>query len=358
MSFRNRKVVIITGAGATRSEAAADIPDEDKPPLDKGFFAGVKKTAYLFRPIQEYTLKHYGIDPAESRHDSLENVMGVIYSDALTAHGDRKKEAEDALRRLLMRIPPRIADTTNGLRTSPEDSNLSGIVSGFLAKGCRPYDLSLVTFNYDLHAEKVLRAIDSAKDGVFSFPHCYQLPRFKVTGHRSKHGVFHARGRDRGGVRVLKLHGSLNWLSIYKSHPSAQEMLAPKIQPLRIIPHVRISTSMVIRSQNEWHPAYPHIVPPIVHKAGILSDSLAAVWEHARRVLQSATDVVIFGYSCPPQDIESANLISGGLYRNRDLASVTVIDPSSSVYRRYVDLTGLNEWAFYRDAQDFIKRAL
>ena len=358
MDFRNRKVVIITGAGATRSEAAADIPDEAKPPLDKGFFAVVKETEYLFRPVQKYMSEHYGIEPAESRSVSLENVMSVVYSDALTAHGGRKKEAEDALRHLLLRIPPRIANATKDLRASPGDGNLSGIVSGFLAKGCHPRNLALVTFNYDLHAERVLHAINEKKSGVFNFPHCYRLPRVRLTRPRGGKDVFSIGAKDHSGVNILKLHGSLNWLSMYELPPSAQDILAPEKRRIRITPRMQVSPDMGIYREGTRHFTYPHIVPPIGHKAGILSDSLAFVWKHAHDALREATDVVIFGYSCPPQDIESANLISGGLYRNRNLASVSVIDPSPSAYRRYIDLTGLNKLVFYRDAQVFIKRAL
>ena len=359
MDFRNRKVVIITGAGATRSDARANTSDTGKPPLDKGFFADIPKVVrgrYHF--VREYMMANYGIDPAESQHDSLENVMSVVYSDALTAHGTRKKGAEVALRHLLLLIPLRIAGATNNLRTSPEDGNLSGIVSGFLAQGCHPRNLALVTFNYDLHAEKVLHTINNTKSGagIFSFPHCYQVP-FRVTRPRGG-DAFHMDSKDRGGVRILKLHGSLNWRSIYESQPSAQKMLAPTLRRTRITPRMQISHDMKIHRRKKPYHTYPLIIPPIVHKAGIVSNSLSPVWQRAHDALREATDVVIFGYSCPPQDIESANLISGGLHRNSSLERIAVIDPSSSVYRRYIDMTGLNKWWFYRDAQAFIEDAL
>ena len=356
MNFRNRKVVIITGAGATRSEAA---DDEEKPPLDKGFFADIPESLLgRYDVVHEYMDANYGIDPAKSPHDSLENVMGVIYSDALTAHGARKQGAEFALRQLLLLLPMRIAGATNNLRTHPGKGNLSGVVSGFLAQGCRPRNVALVTFNYDLHAEKVLHAVNNEKNGVFSFPHCYQLPSFKITRPRGDDDVFRKDGKDRNGIKILKLHGSLNWLSMHASPPSAQEMLAPDLKRTRITPRTQIDHDMKIHRRKKPYHTYPLIIPPVAHKTGVLRGALVSVWDAARQALEDATDVVIFGYSCPPQDIESANLISGGLYRNSSLERIAVIDPSSSVYRRYIDMTERSKWGFYRNAQAFIEDAL
>ena len=359
MNTDTRKVVIIAGAGATRSDAKDNTPDEAKPPLDKGFFADIPKAIrgrYHF--VQEYMMANYGIDPAKSPHDSLENVMSVVYSDALTAYGTRKKSAEVALRHLLRLIPMRIAKATSNLRTSPANGNLSGIVSGFLAQGCHPRNLALVTFNYDLHAEKVLHAVNKANNGasIFSFPHCYQVP-FNHTRPRGG-DTFHVDDTDRGGARILKLHGSLNWRSMYESQPSAQKMLAPSLWRTRITPRMEVNNDMKIHWRKKPYHTHPLIIPPIMHKAGIVSNALSPVWQHAHDALREATDVVIFGYSCPPQDIESANLISGGLHRNRSMERIAVIDPSSSVYRRYIDMTGRNKWGFYRNAQAFIEDAL
>ena len=354
MDFRNRKVVIITGAGATRSEAADDIPDEDKPPLDKGFFADAQKAeGDEFPHIKAYMLKHYGIDPAENRHDSLENIMGVIYSDAThSIRGANTEEQNTALRNILSLVPRRITATTNDLPVSRGESALSGVVCGFLDGGCPPRNLIVVTFNYDLHAEKVLHDIGGA---AFSFPHCYCLPkRFRITRPRGDDDIFRADKKDRGGVRVLKLHGSLNWRSIHKSQspPSAQEMLASEIRHPRITPRMKINNDMGIYEGKNRRFTHPLIIPPVAHKAAFLRSSLVGVWANAHKALQAATDVVIFGYSCPPQDVESANLISGVFHRNPS-ARVSVIDPSSATFRRYIDLTGMDSLHFYRSARAF-----
>ena len=366
MNFRNRKVVIITGAGATRSEAAADIPDKDKPPLDKGFFANAEKAEsgeYYF--VRKYMKRHYGIDPAGIRHDSLENVMSIIYSDAVNpARVVSEDEADIVLRNLFLLPLQRIEATTNNLPVAPKKSNLGGIVSGVLTRGCQPQNLNVVTFNYDLHAEKVLqyaqkRAGRGAQSRVFSFHHCYQLPQELCVDTKPRGGreFFDVDKRDRGGVRVLKLHGSLNWRSMYESPPSAQEMLEPEISRLRITPRMQVKNDMKIYRGEKPYYTYPLIIPPVAHKAGILRSVLVNVWAQARDALREATDVVIFGYSCPPQDVESANLISGGFHRNRS-ARVSVIDPSSATFRRYIDLTGLDSLRFYKNAREFIKDTL
>lgn len=359
-----RKVVMIAGAGATRSDAEdLQVPKAECPPLDRGFFAGVKqgrKDEYDgFLPVGKYMADNYGIDITDDRHDSLEKVMGVIYSDAVSStRGADESGAGDALRHLLLLVPRRIADTTNPLVPSAK-SNICRIASGLLREGVSPNNLTIITFNYDLQAEKALHIIHGRQGGVFDFPRCYGLPPWRITRPRGKDAAVFRPGATRGGVRVLKLHGSLNWLGMHPTFLSAEEMLASSDEKnMRITPRISVNFDMkihrkIIKEEKAEMETYPLIIPPVAHKAALFPAALAGIWQRARDALKEATDVVIFGYSCPQQDTEVANLIGGGLYQNPS-ARVCVIDISSATVGRYIDLTGLSRLHFYRTAGAFV----
>ena len=102
---------------------------------------------------------------------------------------------------------------------------------------------------------------------------------------------------------------------------------------------------------------FPIVVPPVMHKASILHEALRAVWAEAREALVNATEIVVFGYSCPQQDFESANLLSRSIRNNTDLHSFSIIDPSTATFQRYVDVTGLDRLFYYRSAAVFIEEA-
>ena len=103
--------------------------------------------------------------------------------------------------------------------------------------------------------------------------------------------------------------------------------------------------------------AYPIVIPPVTHKAAILHQDLTNVWSGARDALLTSTDIVVFGYSCPHQDFESANLISRSIRNNKILEGFSVVDPSPETFQRYVDVTGLNRMFFYRSAKAFLEES-
>ena len=92
--------------------------------------------------------------------------------------------------------------------------------------------------------------------------------------------------------------------------------------------------------------------------------ALADIWVNARQALQEADEIVVFGYSCPEQDMESENLIRGSLLKNDKLERVSVIDPSSAAIKRYADLMEESDKPgdsrrrlhFYRNAGVFMEK--
>jgi hypothetical protein len=99
---------------------------------------------------------------------------------------------------------------------------------------------------------------------------------------------------------------------------------------------------------------FPIVVPPVVHKSGILHNDLKVVWRLAEERLGSADRVIIFGYSCPLNDWESANLVCRAIRRQRGRSEISVIDPDPRVLLRYVELGNLATVNYYASASAYL----
>ncbi len=99
--------------------------------------------------------------------------------------------------------------------------------------------------------------------------------------------------------------------------------------------------------------ALPVIVPPVNHKSAVLPTALRPVWSLAEQRLVNADHIVVFGYSCPALDFESANLLTRAYLRNKK-CRVSVVDPNGAVAMRYIDLLSPNHLSYYSTAHAFL----
>lgn len=93
--------------------------------------------------------------------------------------------------------------------------------------------------------------------------------------------------------------------------------------------------------------ALPVVVPPVSHKFSVLPDTLKPLWRLAEDRLRAADDVVVFGYSCPALDHESANLLARTNRNPTDSRTISIIDPEPSVATRYIRLPSKRERPAY-----------
>src|SRR5438105_1515311 len=107
-------LVLLLGAGATVSDVATR-PKKERPPLDRGFFKIAKSAnPTLSAGVLSYMEEVYDSDILEPDEDSLERVMGQIYTD--TFNQALKKKATKAFRDLLRLFTRRLATTTNNIK--------------------------------------------------------------------------------------------------------------------------------------------------------------------------------------------------------------------------------------------------
>jgi hypothetical protein len=134
-------------------------------------------------------------------------------------------------------------------------------------------------------------------------------------GAESWHGV--APGPTAAGsIRLLKLHGSLNWAQ-------ATEPL-----PLRDDIYDRLETGVV--------------QPPLTGKS-VKGEPFNKVWRQARRRVKSARRLILVGYSMPVADGLVRSLLSTDL--QSVLEDVFVVEPDPATRDRHIEF-------FTRRAQD------
>ena len=163
----------------------------------------------------------YDINIYSEPSDSLERVMAQIYTDLLNPI--LEDEARTAFQRLIHLFNDRLASTTNNIPAT-QQRLLYRILGYYIGEErVEPKNLTIVTFNQDLQAEKFLDRMAttprwrSHAPEIFCFPHLYQLDLDweNISGPRDESESFPLHEPVSGAIKLLKLHGSLNWYSTH-----------------------------------------------------------------------------------------------------------------------------------------------
>ncbi len=154
---------------------------------------------------------------------------------------------------------------------------------------------TFITLNYDTVLEEALETL--------RLPFCYGFEPKTVNFSNGK-----TQKVDQSAVRVLKLHGSVNWarrrgrgrsLTVFKDYDEVKE-----------------------------NDLTPELVPPTWKK--VFEKQLEAVWQVAVDQLNSATRIVVIGFSMPPTDMHFKYLIAAGLQKNISLRQILFVNPDTS----------------------------
>jgi len=355
-----RSLVFIVGAGSTVADASS-APVKRRPPLDRGFFASVRSakddpsSQWAIGSVKRYMQTHYGKDIESPVNDSLEAVFACIYTDI--GHPELSAEAANAFRSLVYSFNRRLAWTTNVLAPTMGRS-LYRILCKWFREGLEGGDIGIITFNYDLQIERTLDALQSKAcwkrlGRLFAFPQSYHLDLApgRVTRPPAGQDVFQADGLGEAHVPIVKLHGSLNWYSVHHSRTPSVPAMLRRNREVWVTPRKTIQPQMTLqRGRVEY--TLPVVVPPVIHKTGILHEKLVPLWREAERLLGEAEEVVVFGYSCPPVDHEASNLMERSLKPRRP--SLTVIDPNPEVLGRFLGLADPKKCEYYSHVRDYL----
>ena len=359
------KFVLLLGAGASVADVATR-PLKSRPPLDRGFF----RISFSARPndprataVQRYVAENYGVDVTDPVFDSVEGVMARLYPDLFNEL--LKDDALDAFRALLRLFTARLAETTNDMRAT-QKRLFYRMLGHLLAIGVDPADITVITFNQDLQAEKTLEHFGAAKrwdsiaDRLFCFPALYAIPERTweavtgPTGSTSATDLFPRSSARSDCLQLLKLHGSLNWYSTHTSRAPSRRAMFNQKRRLRVTRRKTIAPDMTLSRPSKTVYTLPVVVPPVTHKSSVLHEALAGIWTLAEERLAEADHVVVFGYSCPALDFESANLMTRAHRKRPESSTLAVIDPDGAVATRYIDLLSPSRLSYFASAHDYL----
>jgi hypothetical protein len=334
-----------------------------RPPLDRRFFSLSHNAGYAsqVQRIGLYMQRTYAVDIRDPLEDSLEQVMGRLYTDLLNPN--LEDAARPAFLALIRLFNERLAETTNNIAAT-QKRFVYRILTYYLSTGTAPGDITILTFNQDLQAEKILELLASkakwrrSAGEIFNFPGCYGLtvPVHRVTSPTSSSPgeLFPNDASVPSCIKVLKLHGSLNWYSTHNSRsPSTTAMFNPS-RHLSVTRRRVIYTDMTASGPSRSRYTLPLVIPPVTHKSAVLHDDIKPIWTEAEARLALAEHVVIFGYSCPALDFESSNMLRRSQLSSAHTRTISLIDPDPGTATRYVDLLHPTKLSYYPSATDFL----
>lgn len=175
-----------------------------------------------------------------------------------------------------------------------------GVMAGYFNKGGSDRSDTIISFNYDTTVEDALRSL-----GVrFSYGFSGKTVNFGP----DSGGFVSEEDASRRTLRLLKIHGSVNWaipgkvgqkLTLYGGYEQ-------------------------VRTQN----LSPFLVPPTWRK--VFTGQLADIWDSAVDALRTATRIIVLGYSIPVTDQHFKYLLGAGLQDNITLRKVFFVNPALS----------------------------
>lgn len=183
---------------------------------------------------------------------------------------------------------------------------------------------SIITFNYDLVAERALRQFRPSDMPEFG-PWIYEFKNYPP-----------------GGARIPglhKLHGSVNWRTI--SEGSAPQVKQKSWTDFDEKP-----------GYADYGPTFSILLP--YWEKRVEQAPWLGIWQRAAGQLKQTTSLIIWGYSLPLTDLKARELLRITLRESDLLKEVCVIDPSKTVCDKWRSEFVLQKYWHYSDIEAFL----
>jgi hypothetical protein len=131
-------------------------------------------------------------------------------------------------------------------------------------------------------------------------------------------------------LKILKLHGSVNWVQASENDcEPAVEYKADFFPPARDDQRIYKAAAEINinRGRNFIIPSYLKDVSS--------NRLLLALWNQASEAIANASELTVVGFQLHPSDALARHLLASALLRNNRLPKVTVVSPRE----------GINDWA-------------
>ncbi|WP_003541157.1 hypothetical protein [Desulfotomaculum nigrificans] len=231
-----------------------------------------------------------------------------------------------------------------------------------IARSLNPGD-TIISFNYELLMDYALHNLKDSRthwyigDG-YGLPCTYlssdDLDKKGIV--KNKRGVQY---KNRfSNVKLLKLHGSLNWLYC----PQCGELYAYEHSDARGHSVIVNGMANMIKCSTKHccHRLSRVIIPPTLMKNYQSIPFIPKLWQQARQALERAIEIIVIGYSFPPTDFRSNWMFRKAMVKNKSLKHVTIVDTAEgyqleTLLAKHKSIFRLDNIKFYHDFFSFNK---
>ena len=225
---------------------------------------------------------------------------------------------------------------------------------------------TFVCFNYDLALDKAVEDASNRswqpRDG-----YGFEFAAWTTEDPASDHPNSAARAfstsclpQSSPRIKILKPHGSLNWLqrrinaeAKAESHGESAEMLLPLDGDMKIR-HWRSTNTF---NYAQWNNDLPRdfeilIAPPTPDKQPVMQNIL----EQEKEALAAADEIFLLGYSLPRTDTDQRDLIKRALRGNKSLGQLIIVNygADDSYFRDMSELFGCEATRFNEGFLKFV----
>jgi hypothetical protein len=301
LGLKDRKTLVILGAGATRGASFVEPDAAVPPPLDQDFFQVLQMSASGRSDEGRKLIDHVRTVYGPALNTGLETVFNNL--DAARIFHQKFNVTSGRI----LEEPKRLIDALRTVLPELLGESITDSCSTHRAIASRLYvGDAVVSLNYDCVMDDALRThagfrFDPERGG-------YGLEVAEGANDWRRHGKGK---RAQGSIQLLKLHGSLNWRG-----PSV---------PLRL------------RAEPYKPVANGVLAPPLTNKP-VTDPPLSQIWRSARTIVGRMRRLVIVGYSMPSADGLVRTLLATDL--SEYLEDIVFVDPSENTLARHIDFFG------------------
>lgn len=363
-------VVLLLGAGA--SKAYGDSPTAVRMPIATDFFETFEKLPIATNPwtlrtaLYDYLSRIKNVDPHAYLNSGIdiEQLHSEIEQWVLDSESETDPNESIFRRRAYNELIFLFAAAINEIQNGPP-SKAHAALASHLKK-----DDVIITFNWDTLMDRALFDTGSwTTDRGYGF-----TPKSIYRDGWSPAATDEQRA---AAPRLIKLHGSTNWLNSHPIYPKGHATLMQKATPDtvwifeyatrpydcfagRFMPGYQsfsygyyppnilddegrtpeegwVTVSM--RARVPWLPegeagskglvSIPLIIPPVKNKKYDFYGTLfRGLWDEAQKALTEAEHIIIIGYSFPRTDIRTTELFKSAFMKRRTMPRVSILDPN------------------------------
>jgi hypothetical protein len=326
------ETVFILGAGVSHQAGAPLMKDfiDAADDLRKGAFHGDADFDLVFKGLRalqsvyaKATIEVLNIESVFAAFEMAQLLGGLASLTA--AELQRLPRAMSTMIQRTLETRIRFPITEGSPRPQYNFEHLGNIVSEILKRTNNDFTkISFITFNYDVCLEFGLYTKGIASDYCLD-PTCAVL-----------------------GIKVLKLHGSLNWArcdKCSKIHAFPVGKFVSMRSPVDWIDAGKSTTFEISRELQRLTcceqsvSATPLIAPPTWNKTSY-HRQLETVWKASASVLSDAENIFICGYSMPPTDQFFPYLYALGSVGTSRIRRFWIVNPDTHVRERFLELCG------------------